>query len=224
MLITDIVRRVRESAGDIGILQFSNATLTDWINDAIREAVIENSLLQARATSNTAVGTAEYTLPTDIFKLHSVVLDGRKLEVLTLEQWEARHSDEDLNVANGDPNVCYVYAGQLTLYPTPDSIKQLKINYTKLPAAIAYTPPSPGPEAWVPSSPAIPEAYHNRIVAYCLAQVALQDDDFQRYQMHMVEFSTGVKDLKHASDQEDDLYPFINTSVRDMGESVMGWW
>lgn len=219
MLITDIVRRVRESAGDIAVLQFSNATLTDWINDAIREAVIENSLLQARPITPTVAGTANYTLPTDIFKLHSVWYDGMKLDVITLEQWEERNAGSGGVVyADGDPNVAYVYAGILTVFPTPSAVKNLQINYTKLPATIAYVA---SPESWTPDSPSIPEQFHNRIVTYCLAQVALQDDDFNKYNAFMSEFKTGVIDLKH-SQEEDDLYPFISVAGRDQGELWSG--
>lgn len=223
MLVADIVRRVRESAGDIAVLQFTNSTLTDWINDAIRECVIENSLLQARATTGTVIGQADYNLPTDIFKLHSVTVDGYKLEVLTLEQYQERNaSGSGITIPTGASFICYIYAGVLTLFPTPDTVKTLVINYTKHPAAIAYTPPTPGPEGYSPTTPAIPEEYHNRIVSYCLAQVAMQDDDNEKYQSLMQEFKTGVIDLKRARDQEEDLYPFISVSSRDMGDAWFG--
>lgn len=221
MLVSDIVRRVRDAAGDMAVLQFSQATLTDWINDGVRECVIENSLLQARATSNTAVGVTEYTLPTDIFKLHSVYADGYKLEAQTLEQWEQHNAA----VHNGDPvesstqYQCYVFAGVLNIWPTPTTVVPLVVNYTKLPTAIAYTP---SPESWTPSSPDIPEAFHNHIVVYCLAQVALQDDDLNRYNLLMQQFRSGVIDLKHIKDQEEDLYPFISTSARDAGDGCYG--
>lgn len=215
MLVADIVRRVRETAGDIGVLQFSNATLTDWINDGIRECVIANSLLQARATSNAVVNQQEYNLPADIYKIHSITFAGRKLEIITLEQWEARYAgDYDVAVATGSPTVGYVFAGILNLYPVPDVVKPIVINYTKTPATITYT--APPAEAWNPSTPSIPEAFHSRIVTFCLAQVALQDDDFAKYQALMQEFQTGMREL-HDTKNEDDLYPFINTSLDDGG-------
>lgn len=220
MLVTDIVRRVRESAGDVSVLQFTNATLSDWINDAIREIVTDNSLLQAKANSNTVAGQAEYVLPADIFKMHSVWVDGYKLQMMTLQEWEAIYATEHNAPApsNSAQYVCYVYAGSLVLSPTPTTVEPIVINYTKMPTEIVYTPPTPGPEGWNPATPAIPAAYHNRIVSYCLAQVAMQDDDFNKYNQLMAEFRTGVASLDHASKSEDDLYPFISTSVRDMGD------
>lgn len=223
MNVSDIVRRVRESAGDIAVLQFSNATLVDWVNDAVRECVIENSLLQARATSSTVIGQADYTLPSDIFKIHSVWVDGYKLETLTLEQWEERNAgDQGVTTPTGAPFLCYIYAGVLTIWPTPDVVKTMAINYTKLPAAVVYTEPG-GTPTYTPSTLSIPETFHNRVVTYCLAQVALQDDDYAKYQALMSEFRTGVIDLKHVKDQEEDLYPFMSVSSRDMGEDFTGF-
>lgn len=213
MLVSDIVRRVRDAAGDTNVLQFTQTTLTDWINDAVRECVLENSLLQARGSSNTVVGQSDYTLPTDIFKLHSVYYNGAKLEVLTLQEWEDRYNSVDVS-QNGTPVGCYVYAGSLTLFPAPDAVFELQINYTKLPTAITYNVGPP--EVWTPSSPTINEAFHSRLVAYCLAQVALQDEDNFKYNMLMEEFRTGVRDLQHMKDT-DALYPSITVSPRDSG-------
>lgn len=217
MLVSDIVRRVRDSAGDIAVLQFSNATLTDWINDAIERCVIENSLLQAKANSSTVIGQSDYTLPTDIFKLHSVWVDGYKLLVETLQQWEERNASEHgaTVASNSAQYSCYVYAGVLTLWPVPSAVKTIQINYTKIPAAIAY---SAAPEGWTPDTPSIPPAFHQRIVSYCLAQVALQDEDYTKYSALMQEFTTGVINLKDTKDSEDDLYPFMSVSLRDQGE------
>lgn len=216
MKVEDVVKRVRSSAGDLTALQFDNSTLLDWINDGVRECVIENNLLQARARSRTSVGRDNYNLPDNIFKIHSVTVDGMKLEVLTLEQWEERNASESgQKGGNNEPFQCYIFAGVLTLWPPPATEKELVINYTKMPPSIKY---NESPEGFVPCDLPIPEAFHNRIVTYCLAQVAFQDDDFVRYQSLMLEFTTGMRDLKNI-DQTEDLYPFISVSSRDMGET-----
>ena len=218
MNVSDVARRVREAAGDTAVLQFTNSTLTDWINDGVRECIIENSLLQARASQNLVVGTSDYTLPTDIFKLHSVTVDGFKLEVLTLEQWQERNAGEfSIPTPSGSPFVCYVYAGVLTIWPKPDKVLPLVINYSKLPTSTVYTEPA-GVPTWTPNTFSIPEQYHNRIVTYCLAQVALQDDLYDKYQALMDQFKTGVIALDHAAKTEEDLYPFISVSSRDQGD------
>jgi hypothetical protein len=217
MNVSDVVRRVRTSAGDNAGLQFDQATIADWINDAIRECVVENSLLQARANGATVSNQSDYTLPADIFKLHSVICNSQKLELITLEQFEERFISDDSS-DNGTPKVCYVYAGVLTLYPTPDTngVGNLTINYTQMPATITYDNTG---QVFTPDDLGIPAQFHSRIVTYCLAQVALQDDDYAKYQALMQEFSTGVAVLKDTQNTgEDDLYGFISVGLRDMGD------
>lgn len=212
MLVADVARRVRDAAGDTAVLQFTNETLTDWINDAVRTCVEDNSLLTVKANQNTVIGQADYALPNDIFKFHSVLVGGQKLEMLTREQWEERFSTIPVNTAdNGRPTTCYVYAGVLTLSPAPDIVYTLQINYSKFPSVIAY-----GAGVWNPVGLSIPEQYHSRVVTYCLAQVAMQDDNYEKYQALMNEFKTGVVAMND-SRHEDDLYPSISISSRDMG-------
>jgi hypothetical protein len=205
MLVSDIVRRVRESVGDSAVLQFSNATLTDWINDAVRECVQTNSLLQAKAEAATVVNQKTYTLPGDIFKIHSVLVDTTLIELLSLNEFEAKNYDL---TRKGDPTVGCIYAGKLDLYPTPDKIKPIYVNYTKTPKEVRYINDGTN-EGYSPNSVEIPVAFHNRIVTYCLAQVALQDDDYMKYQAMMQEFTTGVVDLQHLKNQTESVYPSI---------------
>ena len=215
MLVSDIVRRVRESAGDVSVIQVTNSTLTDWINDAIRECVVDQSLLQSKASSSTVISQTDYTLPSDIYKLHSVTYNGQKLRMLTREEWEEYYSGAT-PVGNATPQVCYKFADTLTLSPAPDDVQSLVIYYTKLPATIVWDGSGNAAADWSPQAPPINEAYHNRIVSYCLAQFALQDDDNYKYNLLMTEFRTGVKEIDTRTD--DDLYPFISVSARDSGD------
>lgn len=218
MRVIDIVRRVRTSVGDSTAYQFDNSTLNDWINDAIREAVVENGLLQKRATSTLVAGTDDYSLPTDIFKLYSIYVDNQKIPVFTQQQWEERHAFVDQSQNTGFPSECYVFAGQLTLFPIPDSANTLQINYLYMPTEIAFTGSPTGDSTWQNTVPGIPEVYHMRIVAYCIAQVALMDDDMNKHISFMDQFKSGVIDLKAKQDTEDDLYPFMSVSGRDSGD------
>lgn len=222
MKVSEIVKRVRDTAGDTAVLQFNNATLTDWLNDAIRECAVENSLLQKRATSNTVAGTSEYTLPVDIFKFYSVTVNNFRLRMLTLQEWEEVNSGPNSGGSElqGVPTTCYVFAGKLILSPTPNSSYPLVINYIYNPASIVYT--TDVDTAWLNAVPVIPESYHSRLVVYCLAQVSMQDDDFDKATMLMDQFRTGVINLKHQTETEDDLYPFMSISARDMGADYHG--
>ena len=205
---SELVAQVRSLAGDVNVLQFSDTDVLNWLNNAVRECAIVNNLLQITATVNTAVGTSSYIVPVDILKLHSVKYDSQKLRVTTLQEFDESYPQADLTI-RGRPTTCYVWAGQIVLYPTPDAIKVLKTDYIRDPpnvliANIAATD--------VP----LPVGYHQRLIDYCLAQVAQQDDDMNRYQIKMLEFMTGVQSLKDQPEYTQDLYPFISVGVDDM--------
>lgn len=205
MLVSDVISRVRVSAGDTDINQFTNANIYQWINDATKECASANQLLQKVATQNTAAGDGDYALPADILKIHSVKYDGVKIRMATLQQ-----ADEEftLDSSQGTPSIGYVWAGFLNLYPLPDSVKELKILYTRTPVEVTADGDSID----------LPVMYHRRIVDYCLAMIAEQDDDQNRYMMKMQEFQTGVSNLKDEPEWEHDLYPMISMAARDMGD------
>lgn len=221
MFYNDLIRRVRNIAGDVNVLQFSDQMLIDWINDAVREIVVSESLLQKTATSVLVPGQQEYTLPTDILKLYSVMVNKEKIKVYTHQEWEelsAGYNDGLSQTIKGMPNQAYVWATKLNLYPPPDTAWSLEINYIRQPVDAVI----PG-TVLTTASPDLPDMYHLRIVTYCLAQVALLDEDTYRYNGLIADFRAGVLDLTHNQKQEEDAYPFMSVASRDMGHDVE-WW
>ncbi len=217
MLASDVIARVRATAGDTNVLQFSDATVLTWINDGIKECAVGNNLLQKRASSTTVIGTEAYNLPTDILRLHSVKVDGVKLPIYTLNEYEEYIGDRDPSVTinTGSPEIAYVWANKLNLVPAPDSsTKDLVIDYIYDPVQVTVV----GTDL----STIIPVGYHSRIVDYCLAQVAQQDDDMGRYQLKMDEFKSGVSGLEDQPKQSEDSYPYMMVADRDMGDGT-GW-
>lgn len=208
MLVSEIITRVRNTAGDLNVLQFTDDQLLLWINDAVREIAVENKLSQKTASLSCISGQQGYALPDDILKMHSVYVDGEKIQVSTLQEWETLFSGGGNDTRTARPSMAYVWAGKLNLWPTPGEAYSLKINYI-------YDPVDSLNPAMVPP---IPVAYHLRIVSYCLAQVALQDENTDKYSLHMQEFNTGIVSLKHGEESQEDLYPFMAVSARDMGD------
>lgn len=212
MKVSEIISRVRSIAGDTNVLQFTDNTALDWINDGVRECAKDNQLLQKTATQNLVVGTIAYTLPTDILKLHSVKVDGQKIRVLTLAEFEAYGGD---STDSGTPVVAYVWGGKINFYPKPTSALPLVIEYT-------YDPPVTN-IANINDDPPLPVGYHSRLVDYCLAQVAQQDDDMPRYQLKMEEFRSGVHNMKDDATEMEDYYPMMGVSARDSGQDWLEW-
>lgn len=197
MKVSDIISRVRTVAGDTDVLQFRDESLIAWINDAMREIASDNQLLQKSATSNTVINQGKYDIPTDILKLHSIIVDGSDLRLIDLETAKV---EGYLNDDKGKSQVGWIWAGKINLYPAPDSVVNLEIIYTRSPREVDA-------EA---DTPEIPASYHGRLVDYCLAQVAQQDDDMNRYAIKMEEFRTGVQSLKDIPEWENNQYPFIH--------------
>lgn len=211
MKVEDVINRVRTSAGDMSALQFTNDQVLAWINDGIRECAVDNNLLQKRGSQNSVVGQGDYALPSDILKLHSIKYDNEKLRFLTLEEFDQYYSGVGTSTTDvGTPQVAYVWAGVLKLFPVPQDVKQIIIDYL-------YDAPVHLIANIATDEVGLPVGYHSRIVDYCLAQVAQQDDDIERYLAKMQEFKTGVQQLKDQPESTYDLYPSISVSERDSG-------
>ncbi len=218
MKVSSVITRVRSIAGDTAVLQFTDSDIIDWLNDGVRHCVIDNGLLQKNATSSTAVGQAQYDLPTDIMKMHSVSVGGVKLTGQTLQEWQEDSADGAAATATGTPASFYVWATKINLSPTPNAVKPLVISYTYKPAELTYAGSAGVADATTKNQDLpIPVEYQSRLVDYCLAQVAQQDGDVNLYQIKMQEFSTGVQQLRDKPETQEDLYPFRSVSDRDAG-------
>ena len=198
MRVDDIIARVRTTAGDIDVLQFTDDQILTWVNDGIRECAMENNLLQKRATSVTVVGQEDYALPEDILKLHSITIASHSVKIVSAEEASNHHDCLWLG---------HLWANNLVLSPVPTKEEPLVISYIYSPRTVSKTAEIP-----------LPVGYHSRIVDYCLAQVAQLDDDMSRYQLKMEEFRTGVQNLKFNERSEENLYPSINVSDRNSGD------
>lgn len=216
MLVSDVTSRVRNTAGDINVLQFTDDMILQWINDGIRECAVGNNLLQKRATQAVVVGTGAYALPTDILRLHSVKYEGEKLPLYSLAEFEEFvGTQKTTDTTQSTPVAAYVWANQLNLYPIPAAAGELVVDYIYDPVLLTA--------AGDDLKDSLPVGYHSRIVDYCLAQVALQDDNQNMYQLKMDEFRTGVHNLKDQPEQNQDVYPYMMVSDRDSGEDYFGW-
>lgn len=224
MKVGSIITRVRSIAGDTAVMQFTDSDIIDWLNDGVRECAIQNGLLQKNATSSTAVGTSEYTIPADIMKLHSVTVDGTKLASQTLQEWQENSGGQGATLVEGRPSSFYVWATKINLYPVPTEVLPFVISYIYKPTELTYAGTGGAADAGTKDQDLpLPVDYQSRLVDYCLAQVAQQDGDSNLYQLKITEFQTGVTQLKDKPEYTDDLYPFISVSNRDAGWEDWQW-
>ncbi len=215
MKVGQLLTQIRNLLGDPNKAMFTDDTLGAWIDNGIRECIVQNNLCQKTATQDLVVDQTDYTLPTDIFKLHSIMVDGDKIPIYTLEEWQQRNQGPVGSEHTGRVHECYVWAGNLVLSPKPNDTYELRINYI-------YQPDEIDPTEEMAELP-IPASYHERLAVYCVAQAALQDEDLYKYNNLMQQFKSGVIDLKTQTTTEEDLYAFGSISPRDSGEEYYPW-
>lgn len=207
--VSDIIQRVKRSFGDEADIQINSDDIMRWINDCQREIVVEQNLLQAKATAASVLGQTEYTIPNDTLTLRTVKYNGTKLVPLSISEAENYITDYDntANYPSGTPTHFWIFANRITLYPKPDTnlAAGLEIYYTRQPTVISA----------LSDIPEVPVVYHNRIVEYCLQQAYELDEDWQAAQAKQQQFRTGLDKLKDQTDWATrDTYPSI-TSVSE---------
>jgi len=222
LTVQDIFTRIQRTFGDEAQAQLTQADVLRWINDAQREIAVANNSLQVKTTASSVAQQQAYSLPVGILRLHSVRYNGLALESRTLEQMDELIGTMDQTVAQGyptgTPQYYYVWAGQINLYPAPDSpiTNGLTIYYTREPVQVAA----------LSDTPELPDQYHNRIVEYCLARAYELDENLFAANMAEQKFATGVAALKQdESEKVQEFYPFITSpAVESGGWDEGGWW
>jgi hypothetical protein len=204
ILLSDIAIRVKRIFGDSANVQITDDDIIRWSNDAMREIVVNNDLLQAVGTTQINVGQTSYTLPLDALTMRSVIYNGRKLRALNVREAEEYINTSDTQ--SGEPSLFWVWANTINLYPNPDTVAAthtLNIYYTRQPVYAAL----------ITDSLEMPLQYMNRIVEYCLQQSYELDENWQASSSKMSQFKDGINKLKDETDwAERDYYPFITSS------------
>ena len=118
--------------------ELARTDLTSQIVYAIDDAIRHYEtypwwFLEAESSSSTADGTAAYALPADFSRIvaATVTESGRRypLTAITYEEYRSKQIEE--TVTKSRPDEYALWAEQISLYPTPDAVYTLKVNYTK---------------------------------------------------------------------------------------------
>lgn len=206
--VAEITTRVQRQFGDEANSQITQADIIRWINDAMREIVHRNKLLQVKATTDTLTGVRSYALPSDISKLYSIQYNGVQLTNLSMAEVDSLVGNKDITTQQGYPTGVpthyYIWADQINLYPAPDRNMDegLSAYYSRTATQVAD-----GTDI-----PEVPDEYHNRILEYCLAQAYELDENFEQSAAKMAVFEQKVTAQNSIDEQQQELYPFITTS------------
>lgn len=178
MDIGEIKKRVKTTFGDEAEAQISSSDIIRWINDAQREAVLQNEgLLEKVWTTDLTANQAEYTLDSNLFALHRIRIKTSTTSPFYWIPWMSgtdfeRFLDGWDGHPTGYPCVYTEKDRKVILFPTPSMTVTGGFKYegSKYPTKIS--------DAAADSTlPDLPEYYHQYIVDYCLMQAYELDED-----------------------------------------------
>lgn len=214
MNVSDVATRVRRTFGDDSGVQITDDDIIRWINDAQLQIVTDNEeLLETVATANIVATQADYTLPTDLNTLRSLMYNNFRIRSLSFAEFNEYIDGFKAPVSgggygNGKPEVFMVFGSTVTLFPTPDTsiTNGLRIYYAKYPSSVGTLADGLG----------VPDRYHLSVVEYCMSQANELDENLEMAAYKKNSFDSQVQKLKNQEKQTTtEYYPTITTLPED---------
>jgi len=194
--------------GDEAGVQILMTDIVTWVNMGQREIFIQNPVNKASADITLVIGQQEYDPSTlNILQIQSIRVNGNPIEHKSFQEAEEYIVSQDTqNVSRGLPVLWYDWAGNIFVYPTPDTAYPMKVFYLKAATAV-----SAGTDAL-----SIPDQFFNRLCEYVMAQAYEQDEDSQNSQFKLGQFTEGLTLLSEKEDQvSEKFYPVITELYED---------
>lgn len=209
MIVSDVITRVQRQFGDEASVQIDESDIIRYINDACREIVLQNDMLQATGTMDSVAGTNSYNFPSDMISVRSIYYDNKKLKAFKRTEYDEYINETDPDEdQTGIPWLFTRWGSQFLLYPRPDSVQQIKLLYQQRPATVTAEGDT------VP----VPDEYFSRVVEYCLQQAYQTDEDWEAANQMNSQFSDGLARLKeHETIATTEFYPSITVLADDSG-------
>lgn len=170
MNVTDVVRRVRTLVGDSGGSFVQEPQLIDLINDAITDINLETKVLYSTQVIPTVDGTASYALAADFVVAKRVFMTGfGHLLHVPRNQIVYLNPSVGIPTVKGIPEYYSIEGPNILLYPTPNSVQSINVEYVRDPADLTA-----GGNA-IP----LPTYLHTNVVQYCYGLMKERDEDFE---------------------------------------------
>lgn len=192
--LTNLLADVRDRLNDnASVKQWSDTMLTRWINEGLRDVARRTETLMDRATIVAVAGTQEYTMPTNVHRVHRVEykrtgdsqiypLDYRDFNNLDAVWWTSQA------ITQGTPSFFTMWGFppslKIVVYPTPATAGTFKVFYYREPAVLVN-----GADV-----AEIPEGWWDLIALYC-EYVALRRDADPRWQEAKQLYESSMRDM-----------------------------
>ena len=191
--VPEVITAVERQFGDEAGVQLVESDIIRWINDAQDVIVAKNKVLKAKSTSPSVANQAAYTFPSDnIFEIESIHYNGYRVPNMSFPEAEEHiFAADPINVVLGDPQLWYEWAGTFTFWPTPNTVKNIDLYYTKRPTRITSTTDGSGN----PTVLSVPDKYYQDIVRYVLQQAYEMDEDMANSQVKGQQFEESLNSM-----------------------------
>lgn len=216
LTVTDVFNRVKRTFGDEAAVQVTEADILRWINDAQREAVMQNEgLLQKIGYVSSVAGTEQYDLPTDLFVLsHLYYRDATTTAYYALKWRSLKEFSEYVDGWDGatEEGTPLIYTqqedGKFYVFPTPASsvANGFKLIYSRYATDVVDSN----------STLDLPPYLHTFIVNYCLMQAYEMDEDWESAQQKATQVQGDLdfnNNRKHWFGR--DAYPTVAVRYED---------
>jgi hypothetical protein len=212
--VQEITNRVRRIFGDDDGAQIQDTDIFQWVNSAQRQICTDNEeLLEAIALTDIVAGQQDYSTPSDLNVLRSLMYNNFRLRGLSFAQFNEYIDGFKAPVSQGgygnaNPLVYMLYGGTITLFPTPNQnlTSGLRVYYSKFPATVSSMGDTLG----------VPDRYIESVIQFCLREAYEMDENADMAILKGNQFATQVQKLK---DQEKksttEYYPTITTLPED---------
>lgn len=168
--VQNVIDRAQRQFGDESGAQITQSDIIAWINSGQNEINRQNRINKLTATMPTVAGTNQYTFPAvPILSIEYLFYNGMPLEYMGFnEAQQYIVKDDPTFSASGAPQFWYEYGVTLYVYPNPDTVGTLQLNYVGMFADVDAPT----------DTLSIPDAYYDTLLQYVLQQAYEQDDDW----------------------------------------------
>lgn len=214
MNVQDVANRVKRTFGDDAGIQVVDDDIFRWINDAQLKISLENEeLLEAVVNTSIVQNQADYSVPTDMNTLRSLMYDNFRLKGLSFQDFNEYVDGFKVPIGQsvfgaGRPEVFMVYSNIITLFPTPNQsiVDGLRVYYSRYAASVGN----------LADALTVPDRYHTSVVDYCLQQAYEMDENTEMVGFKKGQFDETVQKLKGQEKWTSrEFYPTITTLPED---------
>lgn len=208
--VGDVFNYVKRQFGDEAGVQVVQDDVIRWVSAAEAEIISTNEVLRAAASTTTTAGTDTYTLgdSMDIANVNSIMVSGRKLSYRNFNDAQAFITSNDPNKTQRSlPDFWYEWAGNIFLYPVPDSAYTLQVFYHR----------TPNPLTALTDKLNVPDNYFNRVVEYVMAQAYELDEQFEPANYKAQQFENKLMQMNLDEQRGSiDVYPSVTVLADDL--------